>query len=356
MFLLCLGLLFGSTNKAQAQTIKVVMGKHPPKAEQAAAETDKIIKHWMPILDGWLGKKLDKDIEVRVHFIDEAKGDIAWVAADGLTINLAKCLQGSHIDEGILIHELTHILQPYPDGKVPGWLVEGIADYNRWVRYEPHNWGTGPVGKGESYKDGYGRAADFLGWVERHYDRKLVQQIHAAACAGKYNDDLFNKLTKKPLDRLWADYVEARKAPDGGRTFHLVNVRSGLALTVHGPEGKAEVTQMALGRKEDKGQLWRLEKVEEEFVIVNVATKMALKEPQGPSEKGARLIVEAPHDADNQRWQVVRSGECFWFRSKQNGQFASVAEGRKDAGAAIIQLPKHKGDDGDQLWSIQAAD
>ena len=297
--------------------VKVVIGKHPPKARQAAAEAERIIKHWIPVLDGWLGKKLDKPLEVRLEFVDDPKGDIAWVSSDGLTINLAKCLQGSHIDEGILIHELTHVIQPYPDS-VPGWLVEGIADYNRWVRYEPHNCESGAVGK-ESYKDGYGRAADFLGWVERHHDRKLVQAIHAAACAGKYTDDLFRKRTKKTLAQLWKEYADAKNAPDGGRTFRLVNVRSGLALAFHGPEGKAKVTQMALSR--DKGQIWRLEKVKDDFVIVNVATKMVLEVPEGSREKGARLIAEARRDAENQRWQVVRSVQHFWLRSKLSGQY-----------------------------------
>src|SRR5262249_17256957 len=229
----------------------------------------------------------------------------------------------------------------------------GIADYTRWVRYEPHNCGTGPVGK-ESYKDGYGRAADFLGWVERHHDRKLVQAIHAAACAGKYTDDLFRKRTKKTLDQLWKEYAEARNAPDGGRTFRLVNVRSGLALAFRGPKDKAEVTQMALSR--DKGQLWRPEKGGGDCVIGNVATKMALEVPEGPRKKGVRLSAWDRHGKANQRWQVVRSGEHFCLRSKLSGQFASVFEGRRDAGAPVIQLPKHKGDEDDQLCSIHLAD
>jgi hypothetical protein len=351
-----LGLLTGNQLLAapiQArQTVKVVIAKHPPKARQAAAEGERIIKQWIPILDGWLGKKLDKPLEVRLEFVDNPKGDIAWASGTTITMNLAKTLQGSHIDEGILIHELTHVIQPYK-GSVPGWIVEGIADYNRWVRYEPHNCEMGPVGK-ESYKDGYWRAADFLGWVERHHDRKLVPAIHAAACAGKYTDDLFRQRTKKTLDQLWKEYAEARNAPDGGRTFRLVNVRSGLALAFHGPKDKTEVTQMALSR--DKGQIWRLEKVKDDFVIVNVATNMTLQLPQGSREKGARLSAGDRRDADNQRWQMVRSGEHFWLRSKLSGQFASVFEGRRDAGAPVIQLPKHKGDEDDQLWSIQEAD
>jgi hypothetical protein len=131
-------------------------------------------------------------------------------------------------------------IQPYPDS-VPSWLVEGIADYTRWARYEPHHWESGPFA-GVSYKDGYGWAADFLGWVERRYDRKLVQAIHAQARAGKYTNDLFRKRTKKTLDRLWAEYSEAKTASGGGRAFRLVNVRSGLALAFRGPERKAAST------------------------------------------------------------------------------------------------------------------
>ena len=335
------------------QAVKVVIGKHPPKATRAAAEAERIIKYWIPVLDGWLGKKLDKPLEVRVEFDDDPKGGIACACGNTIRMNLAKTLQGSHIDEGILIHELTHVIQPYP-GPVPGWLTEGIADYTRWVRYEPHNWESGSI-DGESYKDGYGRAADFLAWVERHYDRKLVQVIHAQACAGKYTNDLFRKRTRKTLDQLWAEYAKAKKAPDGGRTFRLANVRSSLALAAHGPEGKAEVTLMALSR--NKEQVWRLEKVKDDFVIVNVATKMVLEVPEGSREKGARLIAEARRDAENQRWQVVRSGEHFWLRSKLSGQCVSVFEGRRDAGAPVIHSPKlTRADADDQLWSIQVAD
>lgn len=335
------------------QPVKIVIGKHPPIAGRAAAETAQIIKIWCPVLAGWLGKKLDKAIEVHVEFINDPKGDIAWASGNTITMNLAKTLQGSNIDDGILIHELTHVIQPYPDS-VPGWLVEGIADYNRWVRYEPHNCELGSIA-GVSYKDGYGWAADFLGWVERHYDRKLVQAIHAQACAGKYTNNLFRKRTKKTLDRLWAEYSEAKKAPGGGRAFRLVNVRSGLALAFHGPERKAEVTLMALSR--NKGQLWRLEKVKGEFVVVNVATKMALEVPEGYREKSARLIAWDRDDKENQRWQVLRSGEHFWLRSKLSGQYVSVFEGRRDAGAPVIQSPKHpRGDTDGQLWSIQVAD
>jgi hypothetical protein len=182
-----------------------------------------------------------------------------------------------------------------------------------------------------------------------------VQAIHAQARAGKYTNDLFRKRTKKTLDRLWAEYSKPKTAPGGGRAFRLVNVRSGLALTFRGPERKAEVSLMALSR--NNGQLWRLEKVRGDFVIVNVATKMPLEVPEGSHEKGARLIAWDRLDEENQRWQVVRSGQHFWLRSKRSGQYVSVFEGWRDAGAPVIQSPKlTRGDAHDQLWSIQVAD
>jgi hypothetical protein len=334
------------------QTVKVVIGKHPPKARQLAGEAEQTIKKWCPVIAGWLGGRIGKAVEVRVEFVDDPKNDIAWASGNTITMNLAKTGKGASF-EGILIHELTHILQPYK-GPVPGWLVEGIADYTRWVRYEPHNWESGSI-KGVSYKDGYGWAADFLGWVERHYDRKLVQTIHARASAGKYTNELFRERTKKTLDRLWAEFVEAKKAPGGGRVFRLVNVQSGLALAFRGPEHKVEVTLAAVSR--DKGQLWRLEKVKGDFVIVNVATKMALEVPDGSSKKDVRLSAGDRHDTENQRWQVERWGQYFCLRSKLSGQCVSVLDGKRDAGAPVIQWPKHtRGDGGDQVWSLQVAD
>jgi hypothetical protein len=41
-------------------------------------------------------------------------------------------------DLGMVIHELVHVVQGYPNSRhKAGWLVEGIADYIRWWRYEP---------------------------------------------------------------------------------------------------------------------------------------------------------------------------------------------------------------------------
>src|SRR5215471_1432654 len=78
-----LGLLTGiqlmAAPKAK-QTVKVVIGKHPPKARRVAAEAEQTIERWYPVLAGWLGEKVDKAVEVRVEFVVDPKGEIAWAS------------------------------------------------------------------------------------------------------------------------------------------------------------------------------------------------------------------------------------------------------------------------------------
>lgn len=107
-------------------------------------------------------------------------------------------------DLGMVIHELTHVVQAYPRG-APGWLTEGIADYIRYFHYEvqpipPKERRTG------TYRDGYRTAASFLAWIARTRDPEVVRKANAALRAGAYADGLFETWTGKSLEALWSDY------------------------------------------------------------------------------------------------------------------------------------------------------
>jgi hypothetical protein len=104
-------------------------------------------------------------------------------------------------DVGAMIHELTHIIQSYPSGYKPGWLVEGVADYIRFFSYEPDN--IGPINpKTARYDGNYRVSARFLDHVARTYDRNLVRKLNAALRAGSYKDAMFEDLTGKTLSEL----------------------------------------------------------------------------------------------------------------------------------------------------------
>jgi hypothetical protein len=108
----------------------------------------------------------------------------------------------SHPDDvGAMVHETVHCVQNYRGRGNPGWLVEGIADYYRFFKYEP---GKLPKLTPERarYNGSYKVTAAFLGFVSEKYDKELVRKLNKAMREGQYRDELFKELTGKPLEEL----------------------------------------------------------------------------------------------------------------------------------------------------------
>ena len=133
-------------------------------------------------------------------------------ATTGNTIRIAAPWVREHPDDtGMVIHELTHVIQAYPNAKTQ-WLTEGIADYIRFYHYEPQARLSAISPERHSYRDGYRTTAMFLAWAQQTYDPKLVEKLNASLRQGRYQYSLFQQLTGKSLDRLWADFLESPAA------------------------------------------------------------------------------------------------------------------------------------------------
>ena len=111
-------------------------------------------------------------------------------------------------DTGALIHELAHVIQSYPK-YYPVWLVEGIADYMRFWKYEPEAKRPKPNPDRIKYQDGYQPVGAFLAWLEKTYDKDIVKKLNAACRETRYKDELFQEYTKKTLDELWSEFKES---------------------------------------------------------------------------------------------------------------------------------------------------
>lgn len=120
---------------------------------------------------------------------------------------------------GSLIHEMVHVIQQYGSNpENPGWLVEGIADYIRWFKFEPERHGADDVwlrsqGKQFSprYDAGYRATANFLDWVSKKYDTNLVHELNVAMHERTYRSALWAHLTGHSLQDLgdeWRRYIE----------------------------------------------------------------------------------------------------------------------------------------------------
>ncbi len=104
-------------------------------------------------------------------------------------------------DIGAMVHETAHCVQDYRGRGLPGWLVEGIADYERCWKYEP---GTArPLNPDRAqYNGSYQVSAAFLAYVRDTYDYRAVTKLNAALRANKYDVAIWKELTGKPLEEL----------------------------------------------------------------------------------------------------------------------------------------------------------
>lgn len=116
---------------------------------------------------------------------------------------------------GAIVHEMVHVVQQYGRARRtnphphpnPGWLVEGIADYIRWYKYEPQSHGADKFDRATARYDGaYRPTANFLNYVAEHYDKDIVRELNAEMRAGRYSDDLWKKFTQHTAEELGAEW------------------------------------------------------------------------------------------------------------------------------------------------------
>jgi hypothetical protein len=124
---------------------------------------------------------------------------------------------------GSLVHESVHVVQQYRNARAPSWLVEGMADYVRWFKYQPQSHGADIVwmrtqGPNFSphYNGSYRISANFLNWVTTTCDPNIVTEVNATLREGMYNRDFWKRHTGKTLQELgdkWKEQIEVKLGP-----------------------------------------------------------------------------------------------------------------------------------------------
>jgi len=88
---------------------------------------------------------------------------------------------------------------------MPGWLVEGIADYWRYWHYEP-NRKPGKPNSSQHYTNGYGVTAYFLNYVESRY-QGMIYYFNKDCREGTYDESMWARLTGKTPEQHWQDML-----------------------------------------------------------------------------------------------------------------------------------------------------
>jgi hypothetical protein len=108
-------------------------------------------------------------------------------------------------DVGAMVHETVHVVQNYRGRRNPGWLVEGVADYVRFFKFEPGNLGRIDPERAH-YNGSYRVTAAFLAFLVDRYDKDIVRKLNHLMRTGEYRDEAFKEFTGKNLDDLDAEW------------------------------------------------------------------------------------------------------------------------------------------------------
>jgi hypothetical protein len=111
-------------------------------------------------------------------------------------------------DVGAFVHETAHCVQQYKGRGNPGWLVEGVADYVRFFKYEPKRPAKLAPEKAK-YADSYRISAAFLEYVCETHDKEAVRKLNEAMRKGKYSADLWKEITGKSVEDLGRDWQKS---------------------------------------------------------------------------------------------------------------------------------------------------
>ncbi len=155
----------------------------------------------------------------------------AHAVGDTLTFS-TEWFQKHPEDLGVLTHELTHIVQHYPDGGT-GWLVEGIADYSRFKYGAGEGWKLPEsVRPKDNYTNAYRVTARFLLWIEKRHDKKFVDKVHKKLQAGTFKVEDIQKITGKTVEELWEEYAaDVKFKPEPPKAIEPAKLRRKLSDT-----------------------------------------------------------------------------------------------------------------------------
>jgi hypothetical protein len=207
----CAVMMFTAMDARGAEPLKVEVNiAKAPGLEDWGRQAGELVGAQIGGIEKFLaGEGYTRPGKVTLVFDDEMKG-VAHTAGDTIVIS-GKWVREHPEDWGMVVHELVHVVQQYRRGERPGWLVEGIADYARYYRYEPGS----PRGRFDpdrsDYRRGYQPTAGLLDYVSRTYDPLAVPKLNDALRRGAYTGELIHTITGKDFDALWSEFKASRK-------------------------------------------------------------------------------------------------------------------------------------------------
>ena len=107
------------------------------------------------------GAAMGKGLNIRAKSVPGPDEDVITMSVEAARAAMARVPWVSPKDVGAMVHETVHCVQLYRGRGNPGWLVEGVADYVRFFKYEGGNIGIKLTPERAKYDASYRVTAAF---------------------------------------------------------------------------------------------------------------------------------------------------------------------------------------------------
>ncbi|MBR6359344.1 MAG: DUF4157 domain-containing protein [Lachnospiraceae bacterium] len=180
------------------------------KSGSLSEDTKKDLENVFRSAYGKICEEFNSGILTKVTLtIDPDETGVAYTTDGGRIVLSADYIKENPEDYDCFTHELVHVAQDY-EGNVPGWFVEGMADFGRdmfGINNEKASWRLPLLVSSENAAiDGYRESAAFLKWITEKYDKDAVKKVHQACKAGKYSPLIWKDAVGKPLGVLVGEF------------------------------------------------------------------------------------------------------------------------------------------------------
>ena len=180
-----------------------------PQCAAFAVHAGKLVEEWYPQIRKLLASDGQSPPPQVIKLTFLPMEGVAWTANTDIHISADWVTKRDTNDFGMVIHEMTHIVQNYHGGG-QGWLTEGIADYVRYRYFEPGVLKPHITEK-SSYREGYKTTAAFLIWLAENKDPQIVVKLNSASRENRPVIPIFKESTGLDLDDLWHEFADAAR-------------------------------------------------------------------------------------------------------------------------------------------------
>ena len=170
--------------------ITIDYSETPELADWVKTKLQPTCDTWYPKIVEWLpSKEFTAPDRVSITITNKYRG-VAATGGDRISCGAVWFKQNVKGEAlGAVVHELVHVVQRYRGVRGgspnPGWLVEGVADYIRWFKYEPQPTGTRPRNLDKAnYTDSYRTTAGFLNYVVEKHDKTAHREAQRGHAGG----------------------------------------------------------------------------------------------------------------------------------------------------------------------------